>query len=596
MRNKASAMSIRAVVGVIFLLGVGRLFPNTAEAQVEFLSQNWDADQRQTFYTTSQGSRIMPYDWFLALETSEGQDSFVRDLLPKLGYLPNDNTTDNPDRLPVGFVADIDASRRKHIGLTCAACHTNQIAYQGKTFQIDGAPTLADMWGMLEGIDNSLTATREQPDKFDRFATAVLGEAADDAAAVATLKSELDEFYAYWHQFIHDSRVPHPWGRARLDAFGMIFNRVTSIDLGIPDNSRPPDAPVSYPFLWGTSFEDVVQWNGSAENTNDIERLGRNLGEVLGVFGQAEFRGPGFLQLPSFRTSAKRLNQLKLENQLKELWSPQWPDHLGEIDPEKHAAGKILFEKNCIRCHKVIPHGMQHTPVTVKMTPLTVVGTDPKMAVNAATGTVATGDLRRLIGFRAKMPRGELLQKLVRLSLISPFRDVRQNRHLLLSLPNETFSPTEIKKFLLELGLTEDDAMRLLAAHHDKLKDYYKDLRQASRMLATDSIPSAEEDVPQSLRYKARPLDGIWATAPYLHNGSVPNLYELLLPAEQRSATFYVGSNQFDPEKVGFETQQGEGTTFFDTSLPGNSNAGHDTYGTFNEEQRWQLVEYMKSL
>lgn len=218
------------------------------------------------------------------------------------------------------------------------------------------------------------------------------------------------------------------------------------------------------------------------------------------------------------------------------------------------------------------------------------------MAENAASGTFSTGDLRRLVGFLANVPRGELLQKRVRFSLISPFRDVRQNEHRILSLPAETFDTNEIKTFLLELGVDEDDAMRLLAAHHEKLKAYYKDLRRASRMIASGKLDSAGEDVPQSLRYKARPLDGIWATAPYLHNGSVPNLYELLLPAEQRSATFYVGSNEFEPQHVGFQTEQQNSTTLFDTSLPGNSNAGHDTYGTFSEEQRWQLVEYMKAL
>ena len=96
--------------------------------------------------------------------------------------------------------------------------------------------------------------------------------------------------------------------------------------------------------------------------------------------------------------------------------------------------------------------------------------------------------------------------------------------------------------------------------------------------------------------YKARPLDGIWATAPYLHNGSVANLNELLLPAKDRMASFHVGSIKFDPINVGFQTTKSTGSTLFDTTKLGNSNAGHDGYGVFNEQQRQQLVEYMKSL
>ena len=100
------------------------------------------------------------------------------------------------------------------------------------------------------------------------------------------------------------------------------------------------------------------------------------------------------------------------------------------------------------------------------------------------------------------------------------------------------------------------------------------------------------------LAYKARPLDGIWATAPYLHNGSVPNLYQLLLPAKDRVKTFYVGTRDFDPLNVGFSTDNRPGASVFDTSLPGNSNAGHDAYGTdkMTDEQRWQLVEDPKTL
>lgn len=98
------------------------------------------------------------------------------------------------------------------------------------------------------------------------------------------------------------------------------------------------------------------------------------------------------------------------------------------------------------------------------------------------------------------------------------------------------------------------------------------------------------------LVYKARPLNGVWAPAPYLHNGSVPTLYDLLLPPAERPTTFAVGRREFDPARVGFRTDPFAGGFAFDTSLPGNSNAGHE-YGTgLTDAQRWQLVEYLKSL
>ncbi|NQZ57608.1 MAG: hypothetical protein HRT88_09120, partial [Lentisphaeraceae bacterium] len=85
-----------------------------------------------------------------------------------------------------------------------------------------------------------------------------------------------------------------------------------------------------------------------------------------------------------------------------------------------------------------------------------------------------------------------------------------------------------------------------------------------------------------------------WATAPYLHNGSVPNLHQLLLPVEKRDNIFYVGSREFDPEKVGFTSS--EGRFRYETSREGNSNSGHE-YGTkLKSDERQQLLEYLKTL
>lgn len=593
-------MTTRMLPTLCVLIGGLFLSATPVRGQVEFLQQNWPADVRQEFYTTSQGSRIMPYRWFLALEISNSQDSFVRVRLPELGYLPNSKSTNNPDTLPVGFVRDQnDITKAEYIGLNCAACHTNQISFGGKTYQIDGAPALADMWGLLSGLDDSLTATRDNAEKFDRFAAKVLGTEANNTSAKAKLKSELASFVKYWSKFIQDSRVEHPWGRARIDAFGMIFNRVASIDLGIPENSKKPDAPVSIPFLWGTSFQNQVQWNGVADNTNDIERLGRNVGEVLGVFAEAQFRASAIFEIPMpARTSAKRFNQARLENHLKKLWSPKWPDHMGSIDPAKKQAGKALYQTHCVQCHAIVPHGEQNTPVNVSMTLLSEVRTDPKMAANATDGVASTGDLKRLFDGRSSVPRGELLQTLVQLAVVSPYRDVAPPGSILNQLTtDDLFSPTEIKAFLREIGFSEQTAQALFEAHNEKLRSYFDDLR--STLNAFEGQPESATiaaDAPPTLKYKAAPLAGIWATAPYLHNGSVPNLYELLLPSNERTSKFYVGSREFDPKKVGFKTDAAPGTTLFDTSLPGNFNSGHDTYGTFNEEQRWQLVEYLKSL
>jgi len=99
--------------------------------------------------------------------------------------------------------------------------------------------------------------------------------------------------------------------------------------------------------------------------------------------------------------------------------------------------------------------------------------------------------------------------------------------------------------------------------------------------------------------YANHPLDGLWLRAPFLHNGAVPTLRDLLEPAEARPKKFYRGYDVYDPVKVGFvsnvATDGGEAIDVYDTSLPGNGNAGHG-YGTeLPDDDKEAVVEYLKT-
>jgi mono/diheme cytochrome c family protein len=93
-------------------------------------------------------------------------------------------------------------------------------------------------------------------------------------------------------------------------------------------------------------------------------------------------------------------------------------------------------------------------------------------------------------------------------------------------------------------------------------------------------------------------LKGVWATAPYLHNGSVPTLYDVLNPAT-RPAVFYRGGEHFDPLKVGIATidKPADDRQFrYDTRLSGNGNMGHPFGVPLSDAQRWDVVEYLKTI
>lgn len=94
-------------------------------------------------------------------------------------------------------------------------------------------------------------------------------------------------------------------------------------------------------------------------------------------------------------------------------------------------------------------------------------------------------------------------------------------------------------------------------------------------------------------------LDGIWVRAPYLHNGSVPTLRDLLEPAASRPKVFWRGYDVYDQKNVGFETQS-EGAkrvgTRHDTAQRANSNRGHEFGTTLPTADKEALVEYLKTL
>lgn len=100
--------------------------------------------------------------------------------------------------------------------------------------------------------------------------------------------------------------------------------------------------------------------------------------------------------------------------------------------------------------------------------------------------------------------------------------------------------------------------------------------------------------------YVAGPLSGLWLRAPYLHNGAVANLVELLTLPQYRSDTFYRGCDLYDPDKMGFISDRPEPSCpsnfLFDTRLPGNGKLGH-AYGTeLSDAEKQQLIDYLKTL
>ncbi|MFN0053991.1 MAG: di-heme-cytochrome C peroxidase [Planctomycetales bacterium] len=617
---------------------------------VRTLPQNWSDEESRWYYNAAQGSKLIPYAWYLHLEQPDSQEPFrSAEHFRSLGYLPRTpDDLGNPDGLPIGFTKD-----GEHLGMTCAACHTAQIDFRGMAWLIDGAPTLGDMERMQRRLIAALEQTFQGSAKFDRFAQGVLGNGAG-APAKAALKSRLQEVLAFRRGAVErDLPKPGaaPFGPGRVDAIGAILNEIVETFAQVPNNHAPADAPVSYPAVWDAPQHDRVQWNGAVENkvvpllqpligTPHVGALGRNSGEVLGVFGTVDATREGsLLELRSYPSSINKDHLIKIEESLRRLWSPVWPAELPPIDEPLRAAGETLFQEHCRDCHANIRRDAPDRQVIAEMR---AVGTDQSMAANFATRTAKTGVLEgrkaTLSGFRklqAVEPARVLLvhmsQKvLLRPSPLADRFDFTPNELLgrlqSLDLDYPVYGEVKVgdRKLLgafQSLKVVDGKVHEALSRHALKIAEAAKIFRQDSGAPDDDDQFEAADGTilklnqlrgvkRQALRggtqlkfeqpaeieyaYKGRPLNGIWATAPFLHNGSVPNLDELLKPAGKRLKTFRLGSREFDPDRVGFRLDQGD--FLFDTALKGNSNAGHDYGREFTDTERRQLIEYMKSL
>ena len=536
----------------------------TASEPVIYLNQAWSQDDRDWYYHFSQGSVVLSYDIFLNLEVADGQELFRSNAISeRYGLIAQAPGPANPDGLPIGIskttvatpIGDWPAG--DYAGATCALCHETQLNYKGKHVRVDGGPANTfDMQAYIQALNAAIRATLADTSKFDRLATR-LGAASPEAKA--KLRERFERQAALTYEYATQSAATFwPWGPARIDALSMINNRVTANLPGIPANTSTPIAPVKPPFLWNAPQGLWTQWAAIVQSP-----LARNFGETTGVYMPMNLRAKTLAE-GLFDSNAAIPELHRVETQLARLAPPSWPeDVFGKIDRDKAEVGKALFVELCASCHNAWPYRWTEPNkygkrfVLVGLVPQSYVGTDQTQA-EAIRPFAVTGQLSNNLppGLRGK--------------------DV---------VPMAEFK-VSISRAVLERAVAK---LKLTPAELVDLNGY----RETPQPPAPDRV------------YKAAPRDGVWATPPFMHNGSVPNLYEMLVPASERPKKFCIG-REFDPVKVGLDTTCGPGTFVLDTSLLGNSNAGHSfqdgprgngTIGPLlTDDQRWALVEYLKSI
>ncbi|MEO8991544.1 MAG: di-heme-cytochrome C peroxidase [Nitrosospira sp.] len=567
--------SIGSILSTLALLAP----PASIAAEPVLMDQGtkWTASDRKDFYSRDQGSRIMPLRWISALKQPDGQP-FMADSLSRYGYLPN--KTSKPAGLPIGFTV-ASGSEGQEIGMNCSACHTRQIEVNGTAYLIDGGPGIIDFQSFLADLDVAVNTVLTNKQAFTDFADAVLGPSATSKNK-GILRESVKAWYLPYHTLIERSLPAQPWGPARLDAVSMIFNRLAGLDIGssptymIPENIQPAIAPVRYPFLWNAAIQDKTQWPGFSSNGNDILGLARNLGEVYGVFGIFRPKKDAWHLLGIdylHKNSAEFQGLGALENLVKKLGPPKWA---WKVDQALADKGQEIFARNtgqggCADCHGIKPGQTRFRDQKTWATPVMDVGTDSR-EYEVLSRTVKTGVLEG-----AKIP---LLAK--------PLKPVDTAFNVL----STAVLGSILQHYVPVLMKTEDEA-RMKGAQ-SPFPPETESLRDAFRAPVTAATAAP------SYAYESRVLEGIWAAAPYLHNGSVPTLSELLKPAAERVSSFKIGP-AYDTVNVGLAIEQ----TKFDYTLEttdcsdrnsGNSRCGHEFGTTLSADEKKALLEYLKTL
>lgn len=592
---------------------------------------------RQNFYHLAEGSEIYPYAWMKALHTANDQP-FLQNP-ERFGLIPDPG---NSEGLPIGLTV---ANRRgvplgEMVGVNCAACHVAELKYQNTTFRVDGGQNLFDLGGFYGELFEDTQATVTSPDKLFAFLVRWWQQSHDEAPAQPAsaakpslrklLRGERDKplpsdptrQLLSRYKSLDDLRnagplekeiadqitslvekhktaptkagkmqtaaentyaslakkitAKHPGTTGLFDKARSAAERVSSITHTLKDIDEyiallysyvellrslgslegtgtlaggygrvdafggarnllfPASAqPATAPVAYPYlwGFADTAFFHYAA-NTNSI--LERNIGQALGLGATFDktFR--------TFATSVDIKNTNALEELAYKIQPPDWPAAFGAIDADKAAKGKALYQQNCAACHEQfatspLPDNMGKGSWVLNTYPVAEVGTDPNEAKNFSVPVTFNGK---------QVPLPQAIAILV---------------------------PQIAKAYYKDFNVPE---AQQTAWNHGRLPPEWR--------------------APQV--YSARPMAGVWATPPYLHNGSVLTLYDLLLPASQRPAKFFVGSRKYDPVHLGYVNEKDDQRVYeFDTTKSGNSNSGHD-YGTqLTEEEKMQLLEFMKS-
>ena len=549
-------------------------------------------EQRQLWRFLTEGSDLVPVAVLSALVDINTGKPFSKSL-DRYGFLPADKGPGNPYGLPVGWTVDVpDYSLLKidYVGVNCSACHTGQIEYEGQALRIDGAPNMADIEAFGLAVNESVLQMVGDPAEALLFVWRLIRfepvQKSQQRAFEDVLPAEAQSLLDTYAEALSND-VDEPADAVGRE-IGRIFIRI------LKGESEPEEERIGFSGVLRSLKGVASSLHKLMEFVDRYEELLKNriqLGlRAIHAFKISPVPGPG-------RDDPWGIIRNLLFYNPTPLTAPTSIPHL--FDGGKfvwyHADGNTnsVMERNVAQAVALGAYVDEETRVS-SLKPRNI------WALEALLDQLKAPEWPEIFPELdpEKVERGSEIfhRKLEALGGgMFSCADCHQAWDGQLFKPSFVGTdPNRAKNFLRPEGgqpfpQAISEAVKKIEAAAYQMAD-----------ISAEEARSHERAHPPEWRgtgkYIARRLDGVWATAPYLHNGSVPTLYDLLLPPEERPESFPVGHRKYDPERVGYTSKVEDPIFVFDTTADGSSNAGHEFGTQLSDEERWDLVEYLKSL
>lgn len=554
--------------------------------------------ERMAYYYQDEGIQYLPIDIMLSLNRSVGdglglyeERLFARP--ERFGLYPNPL---GKNLLPVGLTSSQDTDYVKMGGINCATCHTQLISYQGKSFLVDGGSGLFAIDRFIKEMIFSTASTMLSPTEFGKFydrykARVNLEESEGDKQTLRLMLNSPSYSRFSTAVSTHLKKGTDPTEevkrlvselQAKLPAKA-VKGKQTTLSGSYPTADELNSSLKMFAYLAKRLvffYEQTKYATNPDGSTVGDSGLGRsNPWSVVKNMLASHLKGKSPADFP--KITGGPINTPNIWGFDRSQWI-FWSGVTNSMLERNMAQGVAL----------VTDFNWNTYETTVSVKKLATVSEYAKKITPPEWPEAILGKIDQ-----SKADKGRALYKTYCLgchqeskstgtaSMSYWYMDVGTDPNYYLGQV-ETFYGSSLFKDALAPWLKSIKNNAYAREGITNPEQY-----EAGRLPVTWKAPAGN-------LLAARPLYGIWASAPYLHNGSVPSIRELLKKPTDRVMEFYVGSTEYDPVNLGFKSQP----LYFAFNLQvscdkctGNSNLGHN-YGTgLTDGEKDQLIEFLKS-